>query len=256
MRASLRVLAPALGLLAWGLAAPRILLAQEEPKKSEVRGVVIRASDRTPIAGAVLTLEGTELLVKSDKKGRFKFPKVAAGRYVIRAEVEGFPPATSTLMLAKGDRLEVEFQVGPNDAVTLPELSVSADAPPLSPLPEFNRRASSGRGKFFTREMIEKRNANTLMDILRSVPGLHVACPRTESICVLEMGRSGNSCGPAYFQDGIPTSPTVLWTTPPSDVEALEVYVGPSQTPPEFESLRSGCGVIAIWTRMGRKPKD
>lgn len=218
--------------------------------------MVIRASDRKPIEGARLSLEGTEYVVKSDKKGKFKFPKVAAGQYVLRAEVEGFPPATSTLLLAKDDRLEVEFQVGPNDAVTLPELSVTSDAPSVSPIPEFNRRATSGRGHYITRAEIEKRQPATLMDLMRTIPGVHIACPQTERVCVLLMGRSNNRCGPAYFMDGIPVNSNVLWTTVPSDVEGIEVYSGPSETPPELEGLRSGCGAVVIWTRVGRRPPD
>ena len=246
---------PLLGILALGLPVGGPLRAQE-PRKSEVRGVVIRASDRKPIEGARLSLEGTEFVVKSDKKGKFKFPKVAAGSYILRAEVEGFPPATSTLLLAKDDRLDVEFQVGPNDAVTLPELSVTSDAPSISPIPEFNRRATSGRGRFITREEIEKRQPATLMDLMRAIPGVHVVCPQTERVCGLQMGRSNNRCGPAYFMDGLPTNSNVLWTTPPADVEAMEIYAGPSETPPELEGLRSGCGAVVIWTRVGRKPKD
>jgi Carboxypeptidase regulatory-like domain len=128
--------------------------AAQEPKKSEIRGTVVRANDRQPVVGARVSLDGTEHALVTDKKGHFKFPKVVAGTYVIRAEVEGFPVATSTVLLAKGDRLDVEFQVGASDAVTLPELKVTADEPKVSPVVEFNRRATSGNGRYFTRDYI------------------------------------------------------------------------------------------------------
>src|SRR5262245_58088357 len=123
MSASTRV---SIALLSLGPLAARVSEAEasqnQEPKKSEIRGTVIRASDRQPVGGAKVSLDGTELALVTDPKGKFKFPKVAAGQYIIRAEVEGFPVATSTLLLAKNDRIDVEFQVGASEAVTLPEL--------------------------------------------------------------------------------------------------------------------------------------
>ncbi len=231
--------------------------ALQEPKKSEIRGTVVRASDRQPVSGAKVSLDGTELALVTDDKGRFKFPKVAAGQYIIRAEVEGFPMATSTLLLAKGDRLDVEFQVGTSDAVTLPELKVTeAAVTRVSPVAEFNRRATSGNGRYITRDYIEKRKPANLMDLLRSVPGVRIECPRGDRVCRIRMSRAPRNCGPGYFLDGIPSDPSVLYLTSPGDVEGIEVYSGPSETPPELEGIRSGCGAVAIWTRIGEKPSE
>lgn len=230
-------------------------LAAQEPRQSEIRGTVSRANDRQPVVGARVSIDGTELSLMTDKKGRFKFPKVAAGQYIIRAEVEGFPAATSTLLLAKGDKLDVEFLVGATESVMLPELTVTADEPMVSPVAEFNRRATSGNGRYFTREYIEKRKAATLMDLLRGTPGVRVECARERTTCRLRMSRAPRSCGPAYFLDGIPADHSVLFLTSPTDVEGIEVYVGPSETPPELEGRRSGCGAIAIWTRVGQRPQ-
>jgi hypothetical protein len=58
--------------------------------------------------------------------------------------------------------------------------------------------------------------------------------------------------------DGIPTDPAVLWLTPVGEIEGIEVYSGPAETPPELESAQARCGVIAIWTRPPppRRPKE
>jgi hypothetical protein len=231
---------------------PALLLAQEAPRKSEIRGIVVRAEDRAPVPGARISLDGTELSVTSDKKGKFKFPKVAAGRYVVRAEVDTFPPAITHLSVEDNDRMEVEFQVGAAVGQVLPELEVSTDAPEISPVAEFNRRAQEGHGRYFTRAEIERRQPNSLMDLLRTVPGARVVCPRTEHVCYLRLRRA--ACNPAYYIDGIPTDPSVLYLTVPQDVEGIEVYSGPSETPAQLEGFRAGCGAIAIWTRVGRRP--
>jgi hypothetical protein len=237
-----------------GLALGAASVSAQEPKKSEIRGTVVKASDRTPIAGARISLEGHDLLLNTDGKGRFKFPKVAAGTYVIRAEVEGFPSATSTLVVAKGDRVDVEFQVGRDDAVTLPELTVTEANTVVSPVAEFNRRATTGNGQYLTREFIEKRAAPTLSDLLRGVPGVRTRCPRSQRGCVLTFSRHAG-CSPAYFIDGLRADPVVLNLISPTDIEGVELYSGPSETPPELEGFRSACGAIAIWTRVGEKPE-
>ncbi len=229
-------------------------LRAQAPKDSEVRGIVIRADSRAPVSGAKVSLDGTELALVTDVKGRFKFPKISAGQYIIRAEVEGFPVATSTLLLAKGDRLDIEFQVGATESVTLPELKVEADPTIVSPVAEFNRRATSGNGRYLTREYIEKRRSANLMDLLRTVPGVRIECPRTDRVCRIRMARAPRTCvSPAYFLDGIPADPSVFYLTMPTDVEGIEIYQGPSETPPELEGVKSFCGVVVIWTRIGRK---
>lgn len=236
-----------------GLAIGPPALDSQEPKKSEIKGIVVTSMDRKPVVGATVSLEGQNLTVNTDDKGRFKFPKVVAGTYIIRAEVEGFPPATSTLLLAKNDRIEVEFQVGNNDAVTLPELSVTEPDARISPVAEFNRRATTGSGRYLDRAYIEKRAAATLMDLLRGVPGVRIRCGRSDRVCTLHFARSAG-CSPAYFLDGIRADRSVLYLMPPTDLEGIELYSGPSETPLEMAGPRSGCGVVAIWTRVGEKP--
>ncbi|MFC1791532.1 hypothetical protein ACFL0I_03600 [Gemmatimonadota bacterium] len=38
---------------------------------------------------------------------------------------------------------------------------------------------------------------------------------------------------------------------PPSDIQAIEIYHGPADTPGQYLDSRSQCGVILIWTRRG-----
>ena len=237
------------------LASPMVLSAlqaQNAPRDAEVKGVVIRADNRAPVVGVRLYLEGTEHVVVSDKNGKFKFPKVAAGEYLVRAEVQGQPPATSLVRLLPKDRMEMEFQVGVARAQLLPEIEVDAEEARISPIAAFNRRAMEGNGRYITRDVIEKRKPANLQDLLRSVPGVRIVCPRTAHVCALRFRRF--NCDPGYFMDGIPVDPSVLYLTVPSDVEGIEIYSGPSETPAELEGFRSGCGVIAIWTRIGERP--
>jgi hypothetical protein len=242
------LLAALLGVLPTGRS-----VGQEPRRDAEVRGVVVHAADRTPILGARVTLESSGHVLTTDAMGRFRFPMVAAGAYVIRTEVAGFQDVTSALSLARGERIEVEVQVGGSGAVDLPEIVVAATVPPpVSPIAEFNRRVLTGRGRYITRDMIERRNPATLMDLFRSVPGFRIVCPQTERVCVLRLARTPLACGPAYFLNGVPADPSVLFLMSPVDTEGLEIYSGPAGTPPEFER-GSSCGTVVIWTRPGRR---
>jgi outer membrane receptor for monomeric catechols len=118
---------------------------------------------------------------------------------------------------------------------------------------EFNRRATEGSGRYLTRDYIEKRAAANVMDLLRSVPGVRIRCGRTDRVCTLHFARHAG-CSPAYFLDGIPTDKSVLYLMSPNDLEGIELYSGPSETPPEMEGARSMCGAVAMWTRVGEKP--
>ena len=226
-----------------------VAAAQEARRDAEIRGIVVRATDRTALVGVAISLEGQDLVVLSDKNGKFKFPKVAAGTYLVRAEVEGYPAATTTVVLAAKDRIEIEFRVGVSDAQALPDLEVEADQPRISPIAEFNRRVSEGRGHYFTRADIERRNPPTLYDLMRAIPGVRVSCPAgVQNRCVLRLHRW--SCGPSYWIDGVPTHASVLYMINPSDLEGVEVYSGPAQTPIELTGGgRNECGTVAIWTR-------
>lgn len=232
-------------------------LESQERKNSEVRGVIVVAADRKPVSGASVSLEGTELTLTSDSRGRFQFPRITAGRYIIRAEVDGYPALTSAFTIADGERLEMEFLVGEGGelgAQVLPEIAVAADATPtISPIADFNRRALSGRGRFITREFIEQRNPGSTTDLFRGLPGIRVVCEsRSGGECQLRVARSGDSCQPAFLMDGIPAHPMVLYTTVPGDIEGIEIYSGPAETPVELDYRRSNCGTVAIWTRLGR----
>jgi hypothetical protein len=78
----------------------------------------------------------------------------------------------------------------------------------------------------------------------------------------------GRPCGIAFFVDGAPVDlvarspgdPTDPGDTvfgldqiPKEDVQAVEVYTGPSQIPPRFKRGTAGCAraAIVIWTRAG-----
>ena len=228
--------------------------ASAQPRSAAIRGIIKNVQVGVPLEGARISLVGTPHSATSDARGQFRFIDLDPGQYVIRASAIGYATMTSPLLLKESETLEVEFEANP-EAVNLPELTVEerANHGPA----DWLRRKSEGRGRYITRKYIEDRRASTVPDALRMVPGLRIEC-RGSQICVARMARAPRGCSPAFFMDGIPTDPAVLWLTPVGEIEGIEVYSGPAETPPELESAQARCGVIAIWTRPPppRRPRE
>jgi hypothetical protein len=111
---------------------------------------------------------------------------------------------------------------------------------------DFDRRRAQGRGQFLTRSEIESRNSINLSDLVQTMRGIRTEC--VGFTCKVVTVRAVNGCSPAYFVDGR-MSTTFGPTTPVNDIQGLEVYLGPSETPAEYLGPDSGCGVIGIWTK-------
>lgn len=227
-----------------------------QARSSTIKGTIVAVTDagRRPLEGARITLLGTARSVSSDSKGVFMFGDLDPGRYTIQASAIGFSTMSSPLTVKDQETLEVEFEALA-EAVNLPELTVEEQAN-HGPA-DWLRRKSEGRGRYITRKQLEDRNHSSIPDALRMVAGVRIEC-RSSGICLAKMSRAPRGCSPAYFMDGIPADQAVVWLTPITDIEGIEVYSGPSETPPELESMQARCGVIALWTRPPppRRPKE
>lgn len=239
-------------LLALAVALPSGLAGQS--RASSIKGTIVISESRRPIEGARVRLIGTEHAATTDRFGAFLFPDLDAGQYVIQASAIGYTTLSSPLLLKERETLEVQFEANA-EVFRLPELEV-AERANHGPA-DWIRRKGEGLGRYITRDDIESRRAATVPDALRMVPGLRIEC-RGGNVCVARMSRAPRGCGPGYFMDGIPADPAVLWLTPVQEIEGIEVYAGPSQTPPELEGARTRCGAIALWTRPPppRRPKE
>lgn len=230
--------APGLGLLAQGVGS--------------VTGSV-RAAEQGPVLeGARVSLLGTAYSATTGHRGEFSFKDLPAGKYVIQASAIGYTTLSSEIEVKEKEILEVRFEALA-EGVRLPELMV-AEAPNLPP--EFLRRSESGGGRYISRADIERRNASSLGDLLRGVPGLRVNCSRTP--CRVQFTRETRNCPMAYWLDGIPTDAWSVLLQPARELDGVEIYSGLSETPPELY-VRNTCGALVVWTRTpprgGKKPK-
>lgn len=218
-------------------------------------GVVVNRANQAPIVGAEVVQTGSGRIVKSDSLGYYRFENLSAGivRFSVRAS--GFHLAQFTYALANGEHMERDIELDSTTvtletkpAQQLPEVAVEAAPSMGQRYRDFERRKATGRGQYLTRTQIEQKGSSTLADALRDLRGVAIDCGGTA--CFVRMVRAPARCPPEYIVDERVDNmfgPTV----PIRDIEAVEVYSGPSDVPGEFAGTNAGCGVIVIWTRSG-----
>lgn len=232
--------------------------AAQNRGSSQIVGVVLDAQSRRPIPQARVTLEGTRAERLTDLRGAFAFPNLSDGDYTVRVVVPGVDSTTTRVRLAPSERVALEVYVGATLGTVLPEVVVTSSAGSGSGRADFERRLAEGNGRFITREFIERRKPQDLMDLMRGVAGVRVECATDRYRCAMQFGRSPRGCSPQYYMDGMRTHPSIFYMTLPTDVVGIELYSGAAQVPPEFQGQSSRCGVVAIWTHNGRgvRPED
>ena len=276
MRCTVSVAATILSLLA----ASSTLQAQ-----TLIRGTVRADSTLTAIHGAFVMLMGVDgsavASAVSGSDGGFLL-HAEPGRFLLHVRRVGYSPTVTPEfeLPAAGTGVELTVLL-PQDALVLDTVAVEGEAEPFAPGPlrGFYERKRRGWGLFLTREEIEAKNPGQATDIFRNMAGVRVVSKggRQWSIRMVRAGASlgalmaractgsgcpdprdvevepgKQKCDVNVYIDGalLRAGPgTINQMVFASDVEAVEVYRGPAETPADFLSSNSRCGVIVIWTK-------
>jgi hypothetical protein len=236
------------GLLALTLATAAVR-AQEPPPIVKVRGIVVDSAG-LPIVGAEVRAIGTALLAVTSDSGLFRV-ELPAGPIVFAVRRLGYEPSTFLATLRPGRTNGVTLALS-GMAQALPGVLV-AEEREQTWLRTFNDRKSTQPGTFITRREIETSRARLTTDLLRRrAPSVHVVMTRGGGTRVYMRGNNARRCPPQLFVHATPYSGDVD-DFPPDVVEAIEVYAGSSELPPELNMGRAICGAIVIWTRDPKK---
>ena len=219
-----------------------------------LRGRVVGATGR-PLPGARVALWGTGLEATTGTDGMFQLSDLPGGTQTLEVRAVGFAPMQRPVDIVQGapDATEVALE---NLAIMLDTVRVAAERIYTSPrTADFERRLRTGMGHIIEAKEIAKRQAVTLTDILRMVPGVLIVPSRYASEDVLMRGGEavlgGGTCRPDIYIDAArvandPTFP-INSLVLVNEVRAVEVYARPALVPSEYRSL-SGCGAILVWT--------
>lgn len=208
----------------------------------------VRDSARAPVVAA--TIVASRMRVITDSAGRFSLVGLPAGRVTVSVRRLGFEPADLVLDLVAGrrDSLFVTLVALP---LELPGVTAAADSYLRLRLADFFRHRETGIGRYFDRAQITEMRVGQLSDVMRRVPGVRVN-PGRDGRYTIRMGRSARNCQPDFWIDNVRAHMLNVDDVPMTDIEALEIYNGPSGLPPEYNNRfgNPACGAIVIWTRV------
>ena len=255
-------------------------LPHPHPLGSAVVGLALLAAGRTPVlsqapdtvfhlpilVGKVHAPEGPGIpLVRisakvsgqtslSDSTGHFTLRGLDTGNVAFTVRRIGFEPSEFTVSLDSGETFTLDLTLN-QSVVELQQVDVNAESRVREALRMFYRhKEAEGGGTFITRADIEKQHAQTLSDVMRTVPGLVLTPGRVMGQDAVRTARSsmGRDCPVVFWLDGARAPWLNIDDIPPMDVEAIEVYRGAATLPPEYNDNKAtpACGPIAIWTRV------
>jgi hypothetical protein len=241
---------PGFGALAVTVALGSVAPARGQGSSAGIVGRVIDQQSRLSIPGAQIALLGTPRRTNSDSAGRFSQEGLVAGTYVLQIRAMGYGVTAWVIHLQTGDVADEVFELAPV-SYDLPPIPVEARPFPFQQrLRGFEQRRAAARGAFVTEDQIRTSRATTLVDVLRGLPGVRIAC--RSGTCVVEMTRTARGvCRADWVVDGFPATQSATPHIPTIGVVGIEVYRSPGETPMEFLKSDSQCGVIVVWTKSG-----
>jgi hypothetical protein len=220
--------------------------ASAPPPTAKLIGTVTDSSGIPLSRADVWLIAVTSVRTISDDSGHFELGGLPSGSVVFGVRRLGFEEATFTAVLKPGKTHRATFQLTPS---VQPLAEVRVRDTISTWLSVFEQRRAMHRGTFITRKDFANDNLRIATDILRRVPGVQVVPTRTGTAVTMTRGAGARRCVPQLYVHETPYSGNFDDFTP-DDIEALEVYLGISEIPPDLNTMgRPICAAIVIWTR-------
>lgn len=217
-------------------------------------------SGHQAIAGAEVFFPDLSRTTMTDGHGAFRIRDVPVGTHRVMVRKVGYGP------------LDVELPFGANEAISrhivLTRMTVLNKVTVTTgrAMPDFEDNRKLGLGTFMTREFLETQEGRPLSEVFGAVPGVRLfwSPGRPETYIASSRrcryfadGRS-EKCDPCYaqvFLDGMQVTRVDRFNINeilPKDIEAIEYYAGPSETPMRYGVDNATCGVVVIHTIMNK----
>ena len=204
-----------------------------------------------PLYGATALVSGTSLSAVTDERGEFRIAGVAPGMIELRARRLGFVPAVRQARVTNQRGQRFELRMTPLPTMLAPVVV-------QTPLVEYRGRLAGyyarlhrhSGGQFITRDMLERKQYNSLSQVLSEAPGVSGYRLRNGGGVVRMRGQS---CRPLVWLDGVPmpAGEVDLDAFPVSTIHGVELYLGGTTAPMDYTGQRglSNCGTILLWSR-------
>jgi Carboxypeptidase regulatory-like domain len=242
-------------------------------------GVVVADSSQRVLADVEVAIPSLSLSARSNSRGEFRLSEIPAGTHEVVARRVGYSALSAPVTFGANEEEQRRLVLRPLTVLDSVEVTATRTDPRMLDF-EDNRRL--GLGHFMTREDLDKNIGRKMGDVLSIVPGLGVVrggarayvLSKRYIIPLRAIGKPLDassvlwSPNPIEKQQGIvtgcyaqvwiegqlmnpgqPTEPYDVNSIAPDQIEALEYYAGPSQTPSRYAKLNSNCGVLVIHLR-------
>ena len=141
---------------------------------ARIYGLVLDAKSGKAVAAALVRIDAAGVSAETSSRGRFTLPGVSAGDHEIVVERLGYGTRVQKVSLKAGDEVDVTIHLDTRP-IPLKPIEVAVRSGRLGEVGFYDRRDNSGlSGRFLTQELLERRNAVGLTDVLVDVPGVKV----------------------------------------------------------------------------------
>ncbi len=242
--------------------------ARHDAPRGSVDGVVADTGLR-PLAGATVSIMGTNVRVVTNDNGRFLLTDLTPGPYILVAQRLGFEP--TSLRTTVGDETSRISIMLERVGTALDTVRVNAAKRVLARHQEFETRLLNHTATAsFTADDIHKRNPTATWQMLTNVSAINVtdrqehgndvivATSRRGMITSVGPGKGNQPCFLKVMVDGVAMQSddlrgfVNLKTLPmPASVYGIEVFAGPASIPVQYTGAgdQKYCGLVAIWTK-------
>ncbi len=236
-----------------------------------VRGSVVEASSRRPIADVQIIVVGTPVGAVTGSDGTFRINNVPQGDRVLRARRLGFIAQDRNVSVAVGQEVTAEFTLVPSPT-QLEQLVITGTAGAAE-----KKTVANAVATIDVADLTDKQTILNVSEILSAkAPGLVVQAntgtPGTSSEIVLRGYGSFSANKPVVFIDGVRVNTdnlgnfipsgsstqalsgnttSALDMINPNDIESVEVLKGPAAS--TLYGADAAAGVIQIITKKGTR---
>ncbi len=263
-----RVILATVAITVTGLAPTRSIVAQAT---GAIRGTVVEASSRRPIADVQIVVVGSSLGALTRSDGTFRISNVPQGDRVLRARRIGFTAQDRTVTVQLGQEATAEFTLVPSPT-ELEQLVITGTAGAAE-----KKTVANAVSTIDVAELTDRQTILNMSEVLTAkAPGVVVQAntgtPGTASEIVLRGYGSLTANRPVVFIDGvrintdnlanfIPSgagtsnlsgnTTSALDMINPNDIESVEVLKGPAAA--TLYGADAAAGVIQIITKKGTR---
>ncbi len=249
-------------------ASATVALDRSQSAVASFTGTVVADSSERVLADVEIAIPALSRSARSNSRGEFRIADIPAGTHEIVARRVGYSVTSAPVTFAPNE--EEERRLVLRQLTVLDSVEVTATRVDPRML-DFEDNKRLGLGHFMTRDDLDKNIGRKMGDVLSTTPGVGVVRAGGKAAVLAKryvVPLSGKTSGSLWAGDGFslacyaqvwiegqlmnpgyPTEAYDINSIAPDQIEALEYYAGPSQTPSKYAKLNSTCGVLVIHLR-------